>query len=359
MSGQSVAIVGTGPAGLNAARAYRRCGGSGRVLLLGEEAHPPYRRPPLSKEFLRGETDTSALWLESENWYEANGIELRLDAPVAGIDPARRELSLAGDERIAVQACLLATGSRPVRPPVPGAEDPAVLVLRRLSDSLAIRDRVSPGARVVVIGSGFIGCEVAASLAARGARVTMLSQEGSPLLERLGEAAAERIRSWLEGEGIDVRGATEVTALDGGHVLAEGQHGLVADLVILGAGVQPRSELAAASGIRLRDAAVETDSRLRTSDPFLLAAGDVAFAHNRAAGRPIRIEHWGDALAQGEVAGRILAGVDAEWDTVPGSGRRSGRTRSSTRPGATALTGRAWTHTARRHSRSGTARAAC
>ncbi|WP_368856723.1 FAD-dependent oxidoreductase, partial [Acinetobacter baumannii] len=139
-----------------------------------------------------------------------------------------------------MQACLLATGSRPVRPAIPGAEDPSVLVLRRLADSLAIRERVPPAGRVAVIGSGFVGCEVAASLAARGAQVTMLSQEESPLLGRLGQAAGERIRVWLEREGVDFRGAVEVSAINGGRVLAPGQCDLVADLVILGVGVRPR-----------------------------------------------------------------------------------------------------------------------
>jgi 3-phenylpropionate/trans-cinnamate dioxygenase ferredoxin reductase component len=315
--------VGGGPAGLAAARAYRAAGGAGEVTILGAERHPPYRRPPLSKEFLRGAMARAELAIEPPDWFAAQGVALRAGTEARSVQPEAGRLVTVNDEEIPFDACLLATGSEPVRPPLPGADDPEVLVLRTVEHSERLAARALPGARAVVIGSGFIGCEAAASLAMRGALVTLVAPEELPQAARLGEGAGRRITGWLEELGVRLALGAEVEAIapaeDGGRVVRcadGGEH--AADLVLLGTGVRPRLELAERAGLTIASGAVAADASMRTSAPRVLVAGDVAFAANAAAGRPLRVEHWGEALNQGEVAGRTLAGERARWDVAPG-----------------------------------------
>jgi 3-phenylpropionate/trans-cinnamate dioxygenase ferredoxin reductase component len=319
MALEHVAIVGTGPAGLSAARAFRAAGGRARVTLVGEEEHAPYRRPPLSKEYLRGEMTRAELFIEEAGWFDEQAIELRLGRVVTAIDAEAGRLELAGGERLTADACLLATGANPVRPPIAGADHPGVLLMRRMPDSESLAAHAQQGTTAVVIGSGFIGCEAAASLASLGARVTMVSVEPVPQAERLGHEVGQRIAAWLEQAGVQLQLGTEVAAIEHArHVRLQDGAQLWADYVALVAGVRPRSELATRCGLRLHDGAIEVDAQLRTSTSTIRAAGDVAYAYNAAAERHLRVEHWGDALKQGEVAGRALAGEDVRWDDVPG-----------------------------------------
>lgn len=319
MLAERIVIVGAGPAGLSTARAYREHGGRGRVALVGEESLLPYERPPLTKEFLRGELEEHELGIERAEWFAQHEVELYLGTPVEAVERARGVVALGDGREFPADAVVLATGSEPVRPPVPGAAHEGALTMRRLSDSQAIAARAGAGGEMVVVGSGFIGCEVAASLAGAGAPVTLVSEERLPQEDRLGAAAAERIAGWLKDAGVTLIGGASVAAIEDGHtlVLEDGRR-LPGAGVVLATGVRPRSELAERAGIAREDDAIPVDAAMRTEDPAILAVGDVALADNAVAGRPIRVEHWGDALAHGKVAGRTLAGIEAEWDDVPG-----------------------------------------
>jgi NAD(P)H-nitrite reductase large subunit len=319
MAAHRVVIVGAGPAGLATARGYREAGGEGAVTLIGAEPHLPYRRPPLTKEFLRGELERTELALEQASWFAERSVELRLGTQVVEIDPEAGEVRLADGQAVAADACVLATGSRPGRLPVPGADHEDVLEMRLLSDSERLVERAQGASCGVVVGSGFIGCEVAASLAMRGLEVTLVSEEPVPQAARLGHHAGERIASWLRDGGVTLILEAEVEAIeDARRVQVAGRPALDADVVLLATGAVPNGELAGSIGIALHDGAVPVDASMRSAGGFLRAAGDVARAFNRCAGRPLRVEHWGDALAQGLLAGRALAGEDASWDEVPG-----------------------------------------
>ena len=316
-----VLIAGGGPAALAAARAYRRAGGAGGVLMLTDDERPPYRRPPLSKELLRGDAEPEDLPMEDASWYDRAGVEVRTGTRVAALDAGGRAVVTAEGERIGFSACLLALGCEPVRPPVPGVDLPGVHVLRSMRDALGLREAAVPGARVVVVGSGFVGCEAAASLAARGARVTMIAMEAVPQGERLGPEVGERIAGWLTAAGVVVLGGREVRALvaDGGALRVEAQGAeVVADAVLLATGARPRVDVAEAAGVATSGGAVVADAAMRTSAGGVWCAGDLALATNAAAGRRLRVEHWGDALGQGKVAGRAMAGSAARWADVPG-----------------------------------------
>ncbi len=319
--GERLVIVGGGPAGLATARAYRGAGGLAHVTILSTEPYSPYNRPPLTKDFLRGESGREDLPIETEGWYRENDVELRLSTVVESLDRERAEVETDAGERFSYDACALATGSEPIRIPVPGADDPEVLVMRTLENSARLKDRVGKGDRVVVVGSGFIGCEAAASLALRGASVTLVSLEEIPQGERLGEEAGRHIQGWLEGYGVDLRlgmGLEAIERRNGGYSVAvEGGKDISAGTVLFGTGVEPRLGLAEVAGLEV-DGGVVTDSSMRTSAPGVFAVGDIASAYNESAGRHVKVEHWGDALEHGRVAGTVIAGGEAAWNMAPG-----------------------------------------
>ncbi|HWF52625.1 MAG TPA: FAD-dependent oxidoreductase [Solirubrobacteraceae bacterium] len=319
MTPQRVVIIGGGPAGLATARGYRDAGGEGSVTLVAAEPHLPYQRPPLTKEFLRGELDRTELELEEASWFAERSVELRLGTPARAIDREGGKVRLADGQSVSADACVLATGARPRRLPVPGADHEDVFEMRVLADSERLIERAQSAASAVVIGSGFIGCEAAASLAMRGLEVTLVTVEAVPQAQRLGPDAGDRIAGWLRQGGVTLILDAEVEEIINARRvrLADGAC-LDADVVLMASGVVPNGELAQSMGLELHDGAVPVDASMRSERPFLSAAGDVAWARNRTAGRRLRVEHWGDALAQGEVAGRALAGEEAEWDEVPG-----------------------------------------
>ena len=319
--GERLVIVGGGPAALGTARAYRASGGLASVVILTTEPYPPYNRPPLTKDFLRGESDRDALPIVAEGWYRENGVELRLSTAVESLDREGAAVVTDAGERLAYDACVLATGSEPIRIPVPGADDPEILVMRTLEDSARLRGRVGGDDRAVVVGSGFIGCEAAASLSLRGASVTLVSLEEIPQGERLGEEVGARIRGWLEGYGVDLRLGTALEGIgrrDGRFSVAlEGGEEIPAGTVLFGTGVEPRLGLAEGAGLEV-DGGVLTDSAMRTSAPGVFAVGDIASAFNESAGRHVSVEHWGDALEHGRIAGTVIAGGEAAWGMAPG-----------------------------------------
>jgi 3-phenylpropionate/trans-cinnamate dioxygenase ferredoxin reductase component len=310
-------IIGGGPAAIAAARGYRDAGADGSVAIITDEHRMPYSRPPLTKQLLRGEMGEDELPLESENWLGEQRISL-ISGRAVSVDADTREVTISGGRALEYRDALLATGAEPTRIPVPGADHPGVRVIRALDHVREVIARLRDGEPVIVIGSGFIGCEIAASLRRRGHRVTLISDEPEPNAARLGEEAARRIHGWLDQEGVEVRLGAEVESIEPGFTVTAGAARAQAPVVVMAGGVAPRVELAVSAGLELASGAVPVDAHQRTAKPGLYAAGDVAFAENAAAGRRLRVEHWGDALGQGEVAGRNAAGADTVWDAVPG-----------------------------------------
>ena len=221
--GEHLVVVGGGPAGLATARAYRETGGEARVTILSSEMYAPYNRPPLTKEYLRGEASREDLPIEDEAWYGQNDVDLRLGTTVAKLNRESQIVELGDGERFSYDACVLATGSEPIRLPIPGADDPEILVMRTVENSTRLQGRVGEGDKSVVVGSGFIGCEAAASLALCGAEVVLISLEESPQRERLGQEVGERMEGWLRDYGVDLRlgtGLESIQRVDDGYELS-------------------------------------------------------------------------------------------------------------------------------------------
>jgi NAD(P)H-nitrite reductase large subunit len=318
---ERIVIVGGGPAAKAAAEAYREAGGSGTVTILAREADPPYERPPLTKGFLRGESGRDELPLADRAWYKDQGIELRTGAEVTELDLGATAVRTAAGEEHGFDRLLLATGADPLVPPIPGADGPGVQTVRRIGDSERLAE-LGRGGTALVAGSGFIGCEAAASLAMRGVVVTMATLEAAPQAERLGPEVAAEISYWLESLGVEFLGEAELAELRPGGDRATrarftDRHEVVVDRVLLALGVERNDGLATAAGFAV-EGGIQVDASMKTADPRVLAAGDVAFAFNTAAGRRLRVEHWGEALNMGEVAGKTMAGAEAEWSVAPG-----------------------------------------
>ena len=319
-------IVGGGAAGLAAARGYRDAGGDGEVVMLAGEPRPPYRRPPLTKEYLRGELDAAELPLEAPEWFAQNRVRIETGTWAVKLDPGARTVTTEEQGELSYDRCVLATGARPKRPGLPGADDPAVHTVRRVEDSDCLR-QFGPGDWVVVVGSGFIGCEAAASLAMRGVEVELVTDERQPQAARLGDEVGARIAGWLTEDGVTLRLGRPVAEIEpGGRALSlEGGQRIEASAVVLALGIEPNIELGRKAGLELDDGRLACDASGGTSADGVLAAGDVARLDNPTAGRRITVQHWGEALAQGEVAGRTAAGAEARWDAVPGFWSTIGR----------------------------------
>jgi 3-phenylpropionate/trans-cinnamate dioxygenase ferredoxin reductase component len=313
-------IVGGGLAGAKAAETLRDEGFEGRVVLIGEEEVRPYERPPLSKDRLRGEGAEDAIFVHGEDFYETKSIELRTGTRAARLDVDASEVELEDGERIGFDKLLLATGSTPRRLGVPGADLPGVHLLRTVGDADRLRGSLSPGARLVVIGAGWIGCEVAASARQIGAEVAMLAPEAVPLERVLGPEVGALYRDLHAGHGVNLALGTGVEAIEGSDrvtgVRTSDARVLGADVVVIGVGVAPRTELAEAAGLDV-DNGVLVDDRLRTSAPNVFAAGDIANAEHPILGGRVRVEHWGTALEQGPAAARNMLGQDLPYERIP------------------------------------------
>jgi NADPH-dependent 2,4-dienoyl-CoA reductase/sulfur reductase-like enzyme len=322
MSGRpsiALVVVGGGPAGLAAATSYRTAGGEGLVRIVSADDRAPYFRPSLTKEYLRGEAGEKDVTLHQTAHYAEHAIELTLSRAVTALDPVGRTITLDTGERLEYGALVVATGSRPVIPPIDGATHPDVLLLRSFAEGHRLRRAAETAKRAVVVGSGFIGCEAAASLASRGLEVTMVSAEPKPQQERIGSQAADRVARWLGEAGVDVVGGVAVHSIEHGQrVVLDDGRAMTADLILMAAGIEPQSRLVADAGGVIADHRVVVDERMRSTLPGVYAAGDIALAHNVAAGRRLMVEHWGEAEAMGEVAGATAAGADASWDHAPG-----------------------------------------
>ena len=313
MSEDGLIVVGSGPAGVAAAESFREHNTSGRVRILTTDRDLPYARPPLSKEYLRGQTDD--VGLHPQQWFDDKTIELVHNTTVDGLDLAERSVR-AGDRRFRYDALILACGAAPVAPPMPGGA--RARVLRSLADAAALREAAKDASTAVVIGAGFIGCEAAASLALRGMSVTLVAPETLPQEARLGSAAAERLRELVIQAGARYVGGVAVEEINDVGLRLDNGVTIDCDLILAATGVTPQHRLAADAGLDVRDSRIVVDTHMSTSTKGVYAAGDVALARHAAAGRHLAIEHWQDATDQGAIAGTSAAGKRATWDGVPG-----------------------------------------
>ncbi len=317
---QTFVIVGASLAGAKAAETLRAEGFDGRVVLIGDEARRPYERPPLSKEYLRGEKDFDAAAVHPAGYYDEHDIELRTSTTVTAVDPGERSATLASGEQIAWDRLLVATGAAPRRLSVPGADLPGVLYLRSVEDADILRQAISPSAQVVVIGAGWIGAEVAASARQLGAGVAMVELAAVPLERVLGVEVGAIYRDLHASHGVDLHFGVGVEAIVGSTaveaVRLSDDTVLDATAVVVGVGVAPRVELAEAAGLAV-DNGIVVDEHLQTSVPGIFAAGDVANAFHPRYGTRIRLEHWSAALNQGPAAARAMLGQDVVYDRTP------------------------------------------
>ncbi len=319
-------VVGSGPAALAAATAYREHGGAGPVRLVTADDAAPYNRPPLSKDFLRGDVEEADLALQPTDFFDRNEIEVAVSTPVTRLDLGGRRATTADGSRLDFDVLVLATGSEPTRLPVPGADRADVLHLRSLADARRLRRAAEAAGNhqgaVTVVGSGFIGCEAAVSIASHGARVTLVTQEELPQAARLGPEAGKRLGDWLDSAGVRLVTSAEIAAIEpagsGLRVRLQAADPVEAELVLVAAGVRPRGALAEAAGLVMGDGRIVVDEGMQTSAPGVFAAGDVALAYHAGAGRRISVEHWSDAETMGAVAGANAAGAAQKWDAVPG-----------------------------------------
>ncbi len=312
---ETIVIVGAGQAGGRAAQALRAAGFAGRVVLIGQEKYPPYERPPLSKDLVVTDAGLEKARLHDPAWYEQNKIELRLGAPAEAIDRAGKRVKV-GAEWLAYDKLMLATGARVRKLPIPGADLTGVFYLREFDDTLAIRARLAPGVRAVVIGGGFIGLETAASAVKRGATVTVL--EAADRL--MGRAVAPEIGAWFADlhrkKGVDVRLGARIKAIEGAgkaeRVALEGE-AIAADIVVIGIGIVPNVEIAAAAGLEVGNGIV-VDEFGRTSDPAIWAAGDCALQPNAFLGKKVRLESYQNAQDQAMAVARNMIGEPKPYE---------------------------------------------
>ena len=312
-------IVGAGLAGAKAAETLREEGFDGQLVLIGDEAERPYERPPLSKEYLRGEVGDKP-YVHPDTFYAEHQIDLLTSTRVTGIDLGVSELLLEGDRRLGYDRLLLATGSVPRRLHVPGADLDGIHYLRTVGDSELIGERIEHGQRLVVVGSGWIGAEIAASARQKGCEVTMIEMSSLPLEGVLGPELGRIYLDLHRDHGVEFLPETTVERFEGTgsveRVLTRDGAVLDTEFVVVGIGVAPRTGLAETAGLRI-DNGVIVDERLESNAPGVFAAGDVANARNPFYGRHLRVEHWANALNQGPAAARSMLGQDVSYDEIP------------------------------------------
>jgi 3-phenylpropionate/trans-cinnamate dioxygenase ferredoxin reductase subunit len=320
-SNSPVVIVGAGLAGATAAQTLRESGFDGPVMLLGSELERPYARPELSKGYLQGSSERASLFVHEPSWYDEHQVELRLGATAVGLDPSRSQLSLSDGTELFYDRLLLTTGSSPRKLTVPGSDLPGVLSLRTLGDSDQLRKVLASIERLVVVGGGWIGLEVAAAARAAGVSVTILERGALPLERVLGPEVAAIFADLHRRNGVDLRVQSEISEVlgSGGVVrgvrLSDGEE-LAADAVLAAVGIIPNTQLAVSGRLSI-DNGIRVNERLQSSAPEIFAAGDVANAFHPFLHRSIRVEHWANALHQPVVAARAMMGGSAGYDRLP------------------------------------------
>ena len=313
-------LIGGGMATGNCAAELRKRDPGGSIMVVGREPEPPYERPPLSKEYLRGDAERKDAYVNDPGWYEENGVELRTKTNVMSLDSAGRTAKLQGGDEVEFGKALLATGANVNILRVEGAELEGIHYLRAFGNSDAIRADAEKAGRVVLIGGSYIGCEVAASLTARGTECAVVMMEDVALSRTFGEDAGRWFQGRMEEHGVKFHGGETLAAFEGdagvSAVVTESGKTVEGDFAVVGAGVKPDVVLAERAGLEVENGIV-CDSTLQTSVEGIYAAGDVCSYESVVHGRRLRVEHWDVAMQQGMHAARCMAGEPTDYDVVP------------------------------------------
>jgi 3-phenylpropionate/trans-cinnamate dioxygenase ferredoxin reductase subunit len=314
-------LVGGGLASAHCAAELRRRGAEGSILLVGREPEPPYERPPISKEYLRGEAGRPDAYVNEPSWYEENDVELLTGRNVLSLDPEARTAKVQGGEEVGFGKALLGTGAMVNILRVEGAENEGIHYLRAFGNADAIRADAEAAEHVVLIGGSYIGCEVAASLTARGTKCTIIAMEDVALSRTFGERAGRWFQERLEGHGVSFHGGESLSAFEGDGrvraVVTESGLAVECDTVVVGAGVRPDAMLAQRAGLEVGDGGIVCDSKLRTSAEGIYASGDCCSYESVIHGRRIHVEHWDVAMQQGQHAAGNMLGAEADYEVVP------------------------------------------
>jgi 3-phenylpropionate/trans-cinnamate dioxygenase ferredoxin reductase component len=324
MANQVAVIVGGGLAAARAAETLRKEGYDGRVVIVGDEEALPYERPPLSKEYLLGKKELAKVFAKPEAWYAENAVELMLGRTATALDLADRTVALDGGDTLGFDKVLIATGANPRRLGLPGADLDGVQYLRRIADSDAIKQAIQSGLRIVIVGAGWIGLEVAAA-AAGHADVTVVEPLVTPLERVLGPEMGEVFAAAHVRHGVDLQMATSVAGFRGSGgrvqaVLTSSGTEIPAEFVVVGIGALPNKALAEGAAFAVEPGptgGVLVDDALRTKDPDVFAVGDVASAYNPLLGKHIRVEHWANARNAAPFAARAMLGQQVSYDRMP------------------------------------------
>jgi 3-phenylpropionate/trans-cinnamate dioxygenase ferredoxin reductase subunit len=313
-------LIGGGMASANCAAELRRRGAEGEILLVGREPEPPYERPPLSKEYMRGESRREEAFVQPPEWYEQNGVELLTGTNVLSLDPGQRGAKLQTGDEVKFDKALIATGAMVNILRVDGCQAEGIHYLRAFGNAESIREDAESADHVVLIGGSYIGTEVAASLTATGTRCTIVCLEETVLSNTFGEEVARYFQDVLTSNGVEVFGGEELEGFDGdGRVSAvrtKSGKRIECDVAVVGAGVRPDAMLAQRAGLEVEDGIV-CDSALQTSVEGIYSAGDCCSYDSVIHGRRLRIEHWDVAMQQGQAAGANMLGKGKDYDVVP------------------------------------------
>lgn len=314
-------LVGGGMASAHCAAELRRRGAEGSIMLAGREPEPPYERPPISKEYLRGDAGREEAHVNPLSWYEENGVELLTGRNVISLDAEARTAKIQGGEEVEFDKALFATGAMVNILRVEGAENEGIHYLRAFGNADAIRADAEAAEHVVLIGGSYIGCEVAASLTARGTKCTIIAMEDVALSRTFGEDAGRWFQERLESHGVAFHGGETLSAFEGdgrvSAVITESGLAVECDTVVVGAGVRPDAMLAQRAGLEVGDGGIVCDSKLQTSVPGIYAAGDCCSYESVVHGRRIHVEHWDVAMQQGIHAAANMLGAEADYEVVP------------------------------------------
>ncbi|HET9677825.1 MAG TPA: FAD-dependent oxidoreductase [Solirubrobacterales bacterium] len=314
-------LIGGGMASAQCAAELRRRGAEGSILLVGREPEPPYERPPISKEYLRGDASRDDAYVNPASWYEENGVELLSGRNVLSLDPEARTAKIQGGEEVAFGKALLATGAVVNILRAEGAENEGIHYLRAFGNADAIRADAEGAEQVCLIGGSYIGCEVAASLTAQGTKCTVIAMEDVALSRTFGADAGRWFQEQLEEHGVTFHGGETLSAFEGDGrvraVVTESGLAVKCDTVVVGAGVRPDAMLAQRAGLEVDESGIVCDSKLQTSVEGIYAAGDCCSYDSVVHRRRIHVEHWDVAMQQGIHAAVNMLGADADYEAVP------------------------------------------